>query len=44
MGMPRWSAFALATFMDPEEVISICGKPIEVPPDLKAVSEMLSPV
>ncbi|HPC27257.1 MAG TPA: threonine synthase, partial [Candidatus Methanomethylicus sp.] len=28
---------------DPEEVISICGKPIEVPPDLKAVSEMLSP-
>jgi len=29
---------------DPEEVISICGKPIEVPPDLKSVSDMLSPV
>ncbi len=29
---------------DPEEVISICGKPIEVPPDLKSVSEMLSPI
>lgn len=27
---------------DPEEVISICGKPVEVPPDLKAVSEMLT--
>jgi len=29
---------------DPEEVISICGKPIEVPPDLKSVSDMMSPV
>ncbi|MEM4656991.1 MAG: threonine synthase [Candidatus Methanosuratincola sp.] len=28
---------------DPEEVISVCGKPIEIPPDLKAVSEMIRP-
>jgi threonine synthase len=26
---------------DPEEVISVCGRPVEIPPDLKAVSEML---
>lgn len=28
---------------DPEEVISVCGKPIEIPPDLKAVSDMIAP-
>lgn len=28
---------------DPEEVISVCGKPIEIPPDLKAVTEMIRP-
>ncbi len=28
---------------DPEEVISVCGKPIEIPPDLKAVSEIIGP-
>lgn len=26
---------------DPEEVISVCGRPVEIPPDLRAVSEML---
>jgi len=26
---------------DPEEVIKVCGRPIEIPPDLKAVSELL---
>jgi len=26
---------------DPEEVISVCGRPVEIPPDLKAVSELL---
>lgn len=26
---------------DPEEVISVCGRPVEIPPDLKAVSEVL---
>ncbi|MBC7120791.1 MAG: threonine synthase [Candidatus Methanosuratus sp.] len=28
---------------DPEEVISVCGKPIEIPPDLQAVSEIIRP-
>ncbi len=28
---------------DPEEVIAVCGRPIEVPPDLKAVSELIAP-
>ena len=28
---------------DPEEVISVCGRPIEIPPDLKAVSGLISP-
>lgn len=27
---------------DPEEVIKVCGRPIEIPPDLKAVSEVLA--
>ncbi|MGC8936435.1 MAG: threonine synthase [Candidatus Methanomethylicaceae archaeon] len=27
---------------DPEEVIKICGRPVEIPPDLKAVSEILA--
>jgi threonine synthase len=26
---------------DPEEVISVCGRPVEIPPNLRAVSEML---
>ena len=26
---------------DPEEVIKVCGRPVEIPPDLKAVSELL---
>ncbi|MDI9643916.1 MAG: threonine synthase [Candidatus Verstraetearchaeota archaeon] len=28
---------------DPEEVITVCGKPVEIPPDLKAVSDLISP-
>ncbi|MEM3674286.1 MAG: threonine synthase, partial [Candidatus Methanomethyliaceae archaeon] len=27
---------------DPEEVIKVCGRPVEIPPDLKAVSKVLS--
>jgi threonine synthase len=27
---------------DPEEVISVCGRPIEIPPDLKAVAEIIT--
>lgn len=26
---------------DPEEVLKVCGRPVEIPPDLKAVSELL---
>jgi threonine synthase len=26
---------------DPEEVMKVCGRPVEIPPDLKAVSELL---
>jgi threonine synthase len=26
---------------DPEEVLSVCGRPVEIPPDLRAVSEIL---
>lgn len=28
---------------DPEEVIGVCGRPLEVSPDLRAVSELLAP-
>jgi threonine synthase len=28
---------------DPEEVIGVCGRPLEVSPDLRAVSELMAP-